>query len=258
MVALSVGCLSRNQFNPDFPMADDAIREERRRMREEPARLERPVIVLSGYRSPGLVVARLANRLRELTGAEHDQIVTLSYMTCGTIEEPARRAVRLVESRFPSDDPEWTTEVDVVAISMGGLVARLASADPALRDEAGGKRLKIKTLYTLASPHGGAKLANRIHFDRATRCMIPGSMFLSVLDASLESCEYEVVPYAVLNDTWVGARNASPPGQDAIWTPGRYVLSHHLVSLDARIQTDIARRLRGEEPLAKPGPVPSD
>ncbi len=252
------GCWTIPVQNPSFPATEREIEADLARMEREPVRLERPVIVLSGYRSPHPVASRLAERLRELTGAERSRVQSLAYIGSGTVEEPARKAVARVEELWPSDDPDWTTEVDVVAISMGGLVARLAAADPEMRGEPGGKRLRIGTLYTLASPHRGARLAKTIRLDSACRSMRPGSAFLAQLDDVFADREYEVVPYAVLRDTWVGARHAAPVGQEPIWVPGRVMLSHHLVSFNRRIHADLSRRLRGEEPLGQPGEPPSE
>lgn len=252
------GCFTIHVDNPSFPATSREIDAEHKRMRAEPVGLERPVIVLSGYRSPSPVVNRLAERIRRLTGAERERIATLAYIWSGTVEGPARKAVARVEEQWPSDDPEWTTEVDVVAISMGGLVARLAAADPELRGEPGGKRLRIRTLYTLASPHRGARLADWIRLDSAGCSMKPGSAFLASLDEAFGDRAYEVVPYAVLRDGWVGARHASPVGQEPIWVSGRFVMSHHMVSFNRRIQADLARRLRGEEPLGLPNEPPSE
>jgi len=239
--------------------------------------LQRPVIVLSGYRSPPGSSAALAHQIRKLTGAEDGRVKYLSYMMSDTVEGPARKAVEFVEAKFPSDDPVWTTEVDVVAISMGGLVARTAAAGPemyAKEGEAsdggpppgvGGKRLRSHTLYTLASPHKGAILADTLAVDKASREMVAGSDFMQRLDAAWLSAQrggvdseshYEIVPYAVLRDWWVGATRSAPIGQEPVWVPGRLIFSHHMIGLDRRIQTDLARRLRGEEPFGQPSGPP--
>ncbi|GAB5497466.1 MAG: hypothetical protein Phyf2KO_25460 [Phycisphaerales bacterium] len=244
------------RFNPAFPATHKEVLEDRQRMRDNPVALERPVIVLSGYRSPSGASSGLARQIRKLTGAQHDQVVPIAYAFAGTIGTPAGKVIDRVEQNFPSDDPMWTTEVDVVAISMGGLVARLAAAELELRGEPHGKRLKIGTLYTLASPHRGALLADWIAVDSASRDMVAGSELLSALDAAFVSADYELVPYAVLRDGWVGATRAAPVGQEPIWVPGRLFMSHHMVSLNRRIQTDLARRLRGEEPMGRPSQPP--
>ncbi|MFT5424252.1 MAG: pimeloyl-ACP methyl ester carboxylesterase [Phycisphaerales bacterium] len=248
--------------NPAFDSSSREIKRDLARMEADPVGLARPVIVLSGYRGHSGAARDLAAKIRELTGASEEEVITLSYMFDGTIEEPARKLVALVEEHFPSRDGRWTAEVDIVAISMGGLVARLAAADPVLRDEPAdgdareARRLNIHAIYTLATPHRGASLADRVSVDAASEAMAPGSAFLEMLDEQLESASYTIVPYAVLRDRWVGAERTAPWGQDPIWVAGRMARSHHMVSKDARIQADLARRLRDEKPLASPSKPP--
>lgn len=268
ILAVSLGgasCVHLDRANPAFLATTAEINTAREHMLTTPVGVQRPVVVLSGFRSPPGSSAALAGQIRKLTGADQGQVRYLSYMWSDTVEGPARKVAAFVEGHWPSDDPAWTTEVDVVAISMGGLVARTAAAEPELRDEPGGKRLNIHTLYTLASPHRGAILADRIAVDTASRSMVAGSDFLQDLDDAWTSTHpggadsqaaYEIVPYAVLRDRWVGATRSAPIGQEPIWVPGRLIFSHHLVGFNRRIQTDLARRLRGEEPLAQPSEPP--
>lgn len=223
-------------------------------MESEPVALDRPVIVLGGWRSPPMMISRMADRIETLTGANDADVVPISYFWSGDIEPLSERVVELVESRWPSDNPEVTSEVDVVALSMGGLVARLAAADR----EGETKRLSIGTLYTLATPHRGAKITDVFRFDRASRQMQPGSAFLSRLETAYANRDYDTVAYATLHDMVVGATRAAPAGQDPIWTPGRLLGSHLFVSRDERILTDIAARLRGEAPLAQASEPPHD
>ena len=61
------GCWTIPVQNPNFPATEREIEADLARMEREPVRLERPVIVLSGYRSPHPVASRLAERLRELS-----------------------------------------------------------------------------------------------------------------------------------------------------------------------------------------------
>lgn len=146
---------------------------------------------------------------------------------------------------------------------MGGLVARLAALAPEAREPFGIPtelpRLNIARLFTLATPHRGASLAGIVALDAAARDMKPGSPFLRDLDAAEPDPRlYEMVCYARLRDAWVGATNTAPPGTNPIWvpTPARN-LAHLTVSRDRRILLDIARRLRGEPPLAlEPSPPP--
>ena len=250
--------MPRHVENPHYPATRDEVLADIERMEADPIALERPVVLLSGYRSLHSYVGRLHNRLTPVTSGERDDFLPLSYPFKGDIERIASIVVQRVDDRWPSDDPLETVEVDVVAISMGGLVARTAAAPHGFVANERTKRLKIRNLYTLGSPHRGAILANLIAPDRAARAMKPGSEYLSRLDELLPDIDYTITPYAVLNDTWVGARQASPVGQDPIWTPGTTMFSHFSLAADKRILADLARRMRNEEPLGQPSPPPTD
>lgn len=258
VTAAPYGCGTLEVPNPAYPLSNSEVRDELDRLRDaEPAALERPVVILAGYRAIPSMALRLADRLAYLTGAPREQFYAISYTFGSNMDTIAELITARVERRWPSDDPDATIEVDVVGISMGGLIARHAALPQDQRDFTG-KRLRIHTLYTLASPHRGALLAERVAPDKAARAMRPGSAFLERLDAALDSADYTLVPYAVLNDDWVGATRTAPPGMDPIWSPGSRFFSHFNVSDDPRVLADLARRLRGEEPLASPSPPPHD
>ena len=261
----SASCVHLDHPNPAYPASSTEVKAAIERMEETPVGLKRPVVVLSGWRSPSMTGGQLASRIREVTGADEDRVLAISYVWGDDIPSIADKVASRVSDAYGSridatTGQRWTTEVDVVAISMGGLVARTAWAEPSEVGRDLGVRLNIGTLYTLGSPHRGARLANWIRLDNASAQMKPGSTFLADLDdATLgETHDLTIVPYATLRDSWVGASNAAPVGQEPIWVPGRLVLSHHLISLDKRILADLGRRLRGEEPLAKPSAPPRD
>jgi hypothetical protein len=135
---------------------------------------------------------------------------------------------------------------------MGGLIAR-AAAIPA----AGRKRVRIARLFTLGTPHRGARLAPYIPLDPLVRNMRPGSDLLKRLDGHRP--DYELRCYARLRDSWVGARNAAPAGTQPLWKPGPLIMSHQTISTDSLIRADIARCLRNEAPFAVQGsPSPRD
>lgn len=213
------------------------------------------MVVLGGWRTWDVSTRGLASRIRRLVGTDRTRVLSVSFLLKSDLESMARKVIRRVEQRWPSDDPEQTIEVDVVGLSMGGLVARLAAAEP---DPRTGKRLRIARLFTIGTPHRGAKLADHIAIDRAARQMRAGSALLRRLDSPSTESDYALVAYARTNDRWVGATRSSPPGQDPIWTPGPRFMSHQTISLDKWIITDIARRIRGEAPLGHPSAPPSD
>lgn len=241
--------MASRHVNPDFLVPGGGVRAEWARMLGSPVGLERPLVVFSGWRALRTPGAILAKRLRMLAGG--GECMGVSFTLCNRLEEAVDRAVRTVDQRWPSSDPARTVEVDVVGISMGGLVARAAS-EPA----PGRKRLRIRRLFTLGTPHRGARIARTIAPDPSVRSMKAGSVFLRGLDAAFPAAPYELVCYARLRDGWVGAGNTAPEGHEPIWKPGPIVMGHHSISADRLIITDIARRLRGEEPLARGGSRP--
>jgi hypothetical protein len=230
--------------NPDFQPPPDGLRAEFARMRASPTAAPRPLITLSGWRAVAIPAQVLASRLRKLIGSV--ETLSLCFTTINRFERAAEHVVRCINRRYPSGDPDQTVEVDVVATSMAGLVCRLAATQNSSR-----ARLRIGRLFTLATPHRGAVIAGRIAPDPTVRDMRPGSAFLSRLDAALPLAEYELVCYARLRDAWVDARNTAPPGREPFWVPGTMLWSHHTITADQLIVADIARRIRGEEPLAR-------
>lgn len=247
---------SPRHTDPGCPLAPTRAlaADERRHMEAAPVALARPVLVLSGWRSPYWQGRGLARRLEALTCRDASRFRSVSYMLSWSIEGAAQRAVEAVQAAWPSAAHDDTTEVDVVAVSMGGLVARAGAAGLG-----GSRRLRIHRLFTLATPHRGAALAERIRPDLAAREMRPGSEWLARLDAALPDAAAEIIPYARTGDAWVGATRTAPPGRDPIWTRGPFCLSHFTIALDEAITLDIARRLRGESPLATgASPPPCD
>ena len=217
-------------------------------MREHPRPLQRPLIVAGGIGDPGFVapwVARTLGRVAE----PQDTVISVSFFGFGTstFDECRDRLIEAVEEAMPGSDSGSTVEVDVVGISMGGLVARYAACP---RTD-GGKRLIIRRLFTISSPHRGARLANLPTFDARKIDMRPGSDFLETLDAELAGSNYELFPYTRLGDLIVGSANTAPPGQTPWWvsTPP-FSFGHLGAAYDRRIMADIALRLRGEPPLA--------
>lgn len=236
---------------PDAPLAfhGPAIDAALAAMRASPGALARPVVVLGGYRSWPMMARTLRNELAGLTSAADEQMLDVSYSLRGDFDA----AVRVARARIAAWQTAVATgvaELDVVGISMGGLVGR------ALAMGWGGPALRVVRLFTLASPHRGALLAERIAPEPAARGMRAGSAMLRRLDEGLAEGQYTLVPYAVLNDTWVGATRTAPPGHEPIWTAGTRVLSHFMASESPGIIADVARRLRGEAALAGPASRP--
>jgi len=232
--------------NPAFACDRSLVAAERARMERSPVAVARPVVVLGGWRAPHISPASAEGILRSLVSRKTADFLPLSYPRASSVEAAAEAAMSRIAARFPGQ-----RDFDIVGISMGGLVARqLASR----------LGLPTKRIFTMATPHRGATLAKFVRPDIAAREMRPGSAWLADLDATLATADYELICYATLRDWWVGARNAAPPGHTPIWLDqdtlfGRS-LSHFAINRDERILGDIARRLRGEEPLGRASTPP--
>ncbi|MHC4415499.1 MAG: esterase/lipase family protein [Planctomycetota bacterium] len=240
--------------NPSFPVSRAEARAVLRDMRRHPEPFERPVIVAGGIHDPGFVAPRVAGTLRRLT-PQRNQVKSVSFfgLGTGTFDGCRDHLIEAVERAAPGDDPRETAEVDVIAFSMGGIVARHAARP---RDD-GGKRLRIRRLFTISTPHRGARLAGLPTWDRRQLDLRPGSAFLAGLDEDLTRADYQLQTYTRLGDLIVGASNTAPPGRTPWWVSNPPLsLSHLGAAHDPRILADIARRLRGQSPLTVEPPAP--
>jgi pimeloyl-ACP methyl ester carboxylesterase len=247
-VVLLVGCACDQSMNPELPITTVQAGEMLREMGREQRPLDRPVVVATGLYDPGFVSSHIRSVIKRATG--DDRVIGVSFFWCFDFESARKRLVEHVERAWPSDNANETVEVDVIGYSMGGLVARAAAARG---DE---QRLRIRRLFTIATPHRGADMAPLAFFDRRAIDMRIGSKFLSGLDAELEHVEYEIHAYGRTRDRIVGLQNSAPTGRPLWWVPNRVCQpSHMLAGHDSRILADIARRLRGEEAVAGKGTV---
>lgn len=262
--------LMDNVPNSAFAVTCDTARTALREMRADPRALQRPVVALSGWRAASLLPKNLISNLAPLTLQGPSMFVPVAYPLETNFEKNAAKVVEAVESKWPSPDPRLTTEVDVVAVSMGGLVARVAAAPQGAMwpptspmmgnsDQPPRKQLRIRRLFTIGSPHRGAWLADRIAIDAAAKAMKSGTTFIERLDRALQVRPIEMHCYARLHDEMVGATRCSPLGTNPYWLSGLRFGSHVTIGQDPRILADIARRLRGETPYATvSGPPPRD
>lgn len=248
---LLAGCSADRPLNPSFSVTVGEAQGLLREMRAERVEFERPVVVLSGWMDFGFGISWLQRELRRYT-PEREGVLAPPYFSVSRWESKRARVIDAVERAYPSEDPEWTVEVDVIGISMGGLVARYC----ALECEHGGKRLRIRNLYTIATPHRGASRASWPTTDARVRAMRSGSEFLGMLDDGYDG-SYEVYGYVRLGDVTVGPANSVPPGGRLWWVQNRpFEWSHADVHRDPRIVADLVRRLRGDPPLSSEPTAP--
>jgi pimeloyl-ACP methyl ester carboxylesterase len=256
-VAVTItGCQAPMPMNPTFSITVSQAKAALREMGKSPKPLTRPVVILAGYLDPGFASGHTAKQLRLATGSDH--VISMSFSGYKTFDACRARVIEQVDGAFPSEDPAWTAEVDVVGISMGGLIARYA-AMPDDDRPASQRRLRIARLFTISTPHQGANMASLPTWSRRQLDMRKGSAFLGRLADAWADAGYELYPYVRLRDTMVGPVNTAPLGQTPWWVPNRpFELAHMWSFGDPRILADIARRLRDEQPFAahRPAPLP--
>jgi len=248
---LLAGCGSSGPTNPGWSMSLDEKRGEFERMESSPVELERPVLVIGGYMSPPWVPSSYAVRLSRLTGVPFEDFAGSDLLLQGSLRDAVGVVLADLNDRYPHPSEVETIEVDVVGISMGGIVAMLAA-----QPEEGRPRLNIRRLFTLGSPHRGASLAMDFPIDQAAQDMRYKSIMLVKLQEERSKGGYELYPYGITNDAVVGVRNTSPWGEDPIWVRGRRFGAHFDLEHDDAILIDVARRLRGEDPVLVAAPLP--
>ncbi len=248
----AAACSADRPANPSFQLtladADAALVQ----MRAQPMHLHRPLVVIGGIYDPGWGIADLAAQLRSLVSTD-TPVLAVGSLGSGTMALWRDGVIDRIETACPSDRPGWTVDVDVVAFSMGGLVARYA----AMPRSDGADRLRIHNLFTISTPHRGARLADWPTLDDRVVDMRAGSAFLADLDTALPECTYDLFSYVRLGDVIVGQVNAAPAPSSAWWVPNIPLqMSHRDAYRDPRILADIARRLRSEPPFSTSPPAP--
>jgi pimeloyl-ACP methyl ester carboxylesterase len=255
MMVLTAGCAASPSANPSFPVTVAEAQADLHRMRDQPRKANRPIVILNGFGDPGAGGVFVGGELRR--DLSSPDVLCVSFLFCGSFDDCRRKVIRAVDRKWPSDDPNATVEVDVIGLSMGGLVARYCVAEPTTA----GRRLKVHRLFTVSSPHQGATRAQSLPpLLKMQIDMRPRSDFLRRLEAAEQECSCEIYPYVRLKDEIVGEQYASPPGKQAWWVSKLPLQPAHIgAATDPRILADILRRLRDETPLTTEpaAPLPS-
>jgi hypothetical protein len=245
----TLALLGRGGSDPSFRASAAFVNAELTRMRSNPLPLTRPVVIFSGYHTPAQVAWWMRAQLAQLTSGRSRDFLTVSYPTQTRIEQAAEQSLAMVRARWP-DEP---MALDAVGISMGGLVARFAALAPHDRTHPlrptspSPQRLPLARLFTFATPHQGSMRAELAAPDDAARDMKPGSPFLAALNRHPR--DYELVCYTQRGDNLIAPQAAAPPGQAPFAADGSRLMSHFTGSHNPWFLVDLARRLRGEEPL---------
>lgn len=244
------GCSMTTPENPSFPLDRQTARSMLAAMNDDPRPLSRPVVILSGIHDPGVASALLARDIRRATDAG-DQVLSVCFLT--TLSFPACRAkvIRRITSSLPVD-PDDPLPVDLVCVSMGGVVGRsLVTLDTPTEHG-----FSIQNIYTICTPHLGARLAPLIPLDPRAWSMRIGCSYMERLNEDVEGGP-PIIPYARLGDAIVGTDNSAPPGMTPWWVSTPLLQFAHLqASMDPRIIADIILRLRREDPVTTLPPAP--
>jgi pimeloyl-ACP methyl ester carboxylesterase len=250
-ICLVGGCASPT--NPSFPVTSNQANQAIAQMRANPVALQRPLVIIGGFADFNVSPPLFDNFFKGLT--RDSRIIPVSVGLCGNFADCRQTVIDAVQKACPSDDPNWTTEVDVVGASLGGLVGRYAAVPS--RDPAHPRRLRVARLFTISSPLSGATLANAIALTQFHRDIKPGSPFLKALAASDAEARYQTYSYVHLGDEIVGQQYAALPGHTPYWLANdSLLLPHPAAMMDSRILADIARHLRNEPTFSRPPPAP--
>ncbi|MEM8953859.1 MAG: hypothetical protein AAGD22_06890 [Verrucomicrobiota bacterium] len=242
LAAALSSCTTPLSHNPSFNITRSDGRETIAQLQETPEPLERPLIIIGGFFDPGVGAKTLKNKFSKIT--TDTPIVAIPLVGCKNFDACVTRVLREIKTQLPNGNSDETLEVDVVGISMGGLVARYAAVPHSYRT-----RLHIHRLFTISSPHQGAKLAPLPAFNELQIEMRPGSVVLQAIEESTP--DYEIYPYVRLGDEIVGADNAAPAGENPWWVPAHIgEPRHHFAFVDSRFLAEIGLKLRGYEGYA--------
>lgn len=250
----TLALLGRGGGDPSLRADIKTVRAELARMQATPVPLTRPVVILSGYHTPPQVAWWVCAQLARLTSRRSRDFLKVSYPTQTQIERAAEQTIAAVRNRWSGEAPE----LDAIGISMGGLVARYAALASHERNHPfrpttpSAQRLRLARLFTFATPHQGSMRAQAVAPDDAARDMKPGSPFLAALNS--HPSNYTLVCYTQRGDNLIAPHAAAPPGQSAFVADGSRLMSHFTATHNPWFLVDLARRLRGEEPLlGEPG-----
>jgi len=243
MVLSALGACAHPATNPSFDVTVDEAQAELAWRHTHKVHLERPVVVLGGYLDPGPGVSRVTTLVRRAVEPS-DWVIEVPFFSVTTFEACRDRVIDKVKEKIGFDESGELPEVDVVAFSMGGIVARYAALDRGVDPN-----LRIVRLFTISTPHHGAKLAEMLQPDQRIADMRAGSELLTELDSAYEGCGYEIVSYVRLDDSVVGSEAARGPDGRLWWVPNKPLSLAHVRALyDERIIGDIVRRLANETP----------
>jgi len=250
-----LGCNIGHKTNPSFDLSVEDAWAALEEMAANPKTPTRPVLITGGWQGKGFDSIKTYQLAEQALGKEN--LVVVTYDGINKFSGARTRTIEAVAALGDPAKPGYTPEVDVIGVSMGGIVARDAACPPRPQED-DPRRLKIHTLYGISVPHRGVRLGVIGFYDSMAKEMFKNSETNGRIKSYFKPGEYEIQDYGRLGDPWVGVDNATLPGHFIRWLPNTTFGDAHLGFQDPRIVADILRRLRGEEPFSTdpPSPVP--
>jgi pimeloyl-ACP methyl ester carboxylesterase len=187
-----------------------------------------PIILLHGF---GMNRTQWIWLARQLRARGHGPIYGMNYFTLSPVKKSARRLERFVQRVL---DREKCDKVDLVAHSLGGIVARYYIE----RLSDGGR---IARLITIGTPHGGTRMGRIGPGIPAARDLLSGSALLDELGPVRSGAAYTSIwsrADAIVQPT--ESASIQPGGTDEIFDD----LGHLSLVLSPRVMSVIDARLR--------------
>ncbi|MFD9117286.1 lipase family alpha/beta hydrolase [Streptomyces bottropensis] len=174
MLLYPSGMTQERRTTPTLPPADTP---------RLPAEEKPPVLLLHGFIDNRSVFVLLRRALAQ-HGGRHLESLNYSPLTCD-IRAAAELLGRHIEDIYERTGQE---QVDVVGHSLGGLIARYYV------QRLGGD-LRVRTLVTLGTPHGGTRAVPLADAHPIVRQMRPGSALLEELREPAPGCRTHFVAF---------------------------------------------------------------
>lgn len=232
-----VGLEERRAARADAAQEMDAARAGLWRLAENQRTLPRPLILLAGWNDDPVLWGEFRHWLARCATDLDGRVFAPDLRGPGGVKGAADR----LAAQF-----EGLGEVDVVAHSVGGLVAREAA-----RGERGAKRLKVVRLYTMGTPHAGTKWSKYHPIlplrEQVADCA-PGSEFLCALTADPTSCEMSICSCWAEGDIVITRASATAAGEEhRVYSQAEKHRVHEKSIRDPRWARDVIGSLLEEE-----------
>ena len=202
---------------------------ELKSMAETPKPLRRPVLLLTGWLEPPSNWNRFRTWLESSTVCSDREILCPDLRGPGGLAAAVEKVLSICADRG---------EVDVIAHSAGGLVAREAA-----RGSRGEKRLRIARLFAIATPHKGTpwgKFWPVLPYPLQAADCRPTSPFIASLDGDLSTASMPISTFWAEGDVVVPRESAQAVGAEHhSYSRPKGFFIHRKCAADPRLARDV-------------------